>query len=82
MTGVQPFVVHTIGAMRVAFIGLTAPRSRAYPQTRGLVTGDPVGPLGWTLAWVTVYIVAGSVPQTFGAQGASVCAPGCAVIVC
>ncbi len=42
MTGVQPFVVRTIGAIRVAFIGLTAPRSRAYPQTRGLVIGDPV----------------------------------------
>jgi 5'-nucleotidase/UDP-sugar diphosphatase len=42
LAGVQPFVVRHIGGLRVAFLGLTAPRSATYPQTKGLVIGDPV----------------------------------------
>jgi 2',3'-cyclic-nucleotide 2'-phosphodiesterase (5'-nucleotidase family) len=42
LAGVHPFVVRRIGAVRVAFLGLTAPRSKSYPQTRGLVFVDPV----------------------------------------
>ena len=40
--GVQPFVVRRFGRVRVAFLGLTTPRSGAYPQTRGLLFKDPV----------------------------------------
>jgi 2',3'-cyclic-nucleotide 2'-phosphodiesterase (5'-nucleotidase family) len=40
--GVQPFVVRRIGKLRVAFLGLTAPRSATYPQTKGLTFTDPV----------------------------------------
>jgi 2',3'-cyclic-nucleotide 2'-phosphodiesterase (5'-nucleotidase family) len=39
---VRPFVVRRIGRLRIAFLGLTAPRSASYPQTRGLTIGDPV----------------------------------------
>lgn len=42
LPGVQPFVVRRIGGLRVAFLGLTAPRSKSYPQTKGWVIGDPV----------------------------------------
>jgi 2',3'-cyclic-nucleotide 2'-phosphodiesterase (5'-nucleotidase family) len=42
LPGVQPFVVRQIGPLRVAFLGLTAQRSSSYPQTKGLVIGDPV----------------------------------------
>ena len=42
LPGVQPFVVRKVGNLRIAFLGLTAPRSKSYPQTRGLVIGDPV----------------------------------------
>lgn len=42
LPGVQPFVVRKIGNLRIAFLGLTAPRSKTYPQTKGLVIGDPV----------------------------------------
>jgi 5'-nucleotidase/UDP-sugar diphosphatase len=40
--GVQPFVVRRIGTLRVAFLGLTAPRSASYPQTKGLTFTEPV----------------------------------------
>src|SRR5258706_5727112 len=42
LPGVQPFVVRQIGGLRIAFLGLTAPRSKSYPQTRGWVIGDPI----------------------------------------
>jgi 2',3'-cyclic-nucleotide 2'-phosphodiesterase (5'-nucleotidase family) len=42
LAGVKPFVVRKFGKLRIAFLGLTAPRSASYPQTRGLVIGDPV----------------------------------------
>ncbi len=42
LPGVKPFVVRRIGPVRVAFLGLTAPRSASYPQTTGLKFTDPV----------------------------------------
>lgn len=42
LEGVHPFVVRRFGALRVAFLGLTAPRSRDYAQTSGLAIEDPV----------------------------------------
>lgn len=42
LEGVHPFVVRRVGALRVAFLGLTAPRSGDYAQSRGLVFEDPV----------------------------------------
>ena len=42
LPGVKPFVVRRVGRLRVAFLGLTAQRSAGYPQTKGLVIGDPV----------------------------------------
>ncbi len=42
MPGVQPFVVRRFGSLRIAFLGLTTPRSKTYPQTKGLVFIDPV----------------------------------------
>ena len=42
LPGVQPFVVRKVGNLRIAFLGLTAPRSKSYPQTKGLLIGDPV----------------------------------------
>ena len=40
--GILPYVVKTIGGVRVGFLGLTTPRSAAYPQTKGWVILDPV----------------------------------------
>jgi len=40
--GVRPYVVRRIGKLRIAFLGLTAPRSASYPQTKGLTFTDPV----------------------------------------
>ncbi len=40
--GVLPYVVKTIGGVRVGFLGLTTPRSAAYPQTKGWSISDPV----------------------------------------
>ncbi|HVN01821.1 MAG TPA: bifunctional UDP-sugar hydrolase/5'-nucleotidase [Caulobacteraceae bacterium] len=40
--GVKPYVIRRIGQLRVAFLGLTAPRSATYPQTKGLKFVDPV----------------------------------------
>ena len=42
LPGVKPYVVRRIGRLRVAFLGLTAPRSQSYPQTKGLKFTDPV----------------------------------------
>lgn len=42
LPGVRPYIVRRIGGLRVAFLGLTAPRSGSYPQTKGLVFTDPV----------------------------------------
>jgi 2',3'-cyclic-nucleotide 2'-phosphodiesterase (5'-nucleotidase family) len=42
LAGVKPFVVLRFGPVRVAFLGLTAPRSQSYPQTKGLKFTDPV----------------------------------------
>lgn len=39
---VKPFIVKRVGALRVAFIGLTTTRSSTYPQTKGLKFSDPV----------------------------------------
>ncbi len=41
LTGVKPFVVRKVGAVRVGILGLTAPRSANYPQTKGWGIGDP-----------------------------------------
>jgi 2',3'-cyclic-nucleotide 2'-phosphodiesterase (5'-nucleotidase family) len=40
--GIRPFIVRRYGAMRVGFLGLTAPRSKDYPQTKGWTIGDPI----------------------------------------
>ena len=42
LPGVEPFIVRQVGLVRVAFLGLTAPRSRLYPQTKGLIITDPI----------------------------------------
>ncbi|HEY2707136.1 MAG TPA: bifunctional UDP-sugar hydrolase/5'-nucleotidase [Caulobacteraceae bacterium] len=42
LPGVKPYLVRKVGALRIAFIGFTAPRSASYPQAKGLVFTDPV----------------------------------------
>ena len=46
LEGVQPFVVRQFptrdGIVRVGFLGLTAPRSASYPQTKGWKIADPI----------------------------------------
>jgi len=42
LEGVQPYVVREFDGVRVGFLGLTAPRSAGYPQTRGLRFAGPV----------------------------------------
>ena len=42
LEGVQPYVVREINGVRVGFLGLTAPRSATYPQTRGWTISDPI----------------------------------------
>ena len=42
LPGISPYVVKTIGGVRVGFLGLTTPRSAAYPQTKGWIISDPV----------------------------------------
>lgn len=42
LEGVLPFAVRVWRGVRVGFLGLTAPRSAGYPQTRGLHIGDPL----------------------------------------
>jgi len=40
--GISPYIVKTIGGVRVGFLGLTTPRSASYPQTKGWTITDPV----------------------------------------
>src|SRR5262249_18771840 len=40
--GVKPYLVREIEGVRVAFLGLTAPRSATYPQTVGWKITDPI----------------------------------------
>lgn len=42
LQGVQPYVVRLISGVRVGFLGLTAPRSATYPQTKGWTISDPI----------------------------------------
>jgi 5'-nucleotidase/UDP-sugar diphosphatase len=42
LEGVQPYVVREWSGVRVGFLGLTAPRSAQYPQTRGWTISDPI----------------------------------------
>ena len=42
LEGVQPFVVRQWQGVRVGFLGLTAPVSGTYPQTRGWKFADPI----------------------------------------
>jgi len=42
LPGVQPFIVRKIGTVRVGFLGLTAPRSGNYPQTKGWSFSEPI----------------------------------------
>jgi 5'-nucleotidase / UDP-sugar diphosphatase len=42
LQGVQPYVVRRFGELRIAFLGLTTPRSGTYRQTSGLTFQDPV----------------------------------------
>lgn len=40
--GIHPFIVRRYGTMRVGFLGLTAPRAKEYPQTKGWTISDPI----------------------------------------
>jgi 2',3'-cyclic-nucleotide 2'-phosphodiesterase (5'-nucleotidase family) len=40
--GIHPFVVRDFQGVRVGFLGLTAPRSKDYAQTKGWTIGDPI----------------------------------------
>lgn len=40
--GIHPYIVRRYGNMRVGFLGLTAPRAKNYPQTKGWAIGDPI----------------------------------------
>ena len=40
--GIHPYIVRRYGNVRVGFLGLTAPRSRDYPQTKGWMISDPI----------------------------------------
>jgi 2',3'-cyclic-nucleotide 2'-phosphodiesterase (5'-nucleotidase family) len=40
--GINPFIVRDYGGVRVGFLGLTAPRSKDYAQTRGWTISDPI----------------------------------------
>ena len=42
LPGVQPYVVREMAGVRVGFLGLTAPRSAGYPQTKGWTISDPI----------------------------------------
>jgi len=39
--GIRPFVVRTINGVKVGLLGLTAPRSKDYAQTKGWTISDP-----------------------------------------
>lgn len=40
--GIHPYIIKTYGPVRVGFLGLTAPRSSKYPQTKGWIISDPI----------------------------------------
>ena len=40
--GIHPYIVRRYGNVRVGFLGLTAPRSKDYPQTKGWAIRDPI----------------------------------------
>ncbi len=40
--GIRPYVVKQYGAVRVGFLGLTAPRAAEYAQTKGWTITDPI----------------------------------------
>lgn len=40
--GIHPFIVRRYGNIRVGFLGLTAPRSKDYPQVKGWTISDPI----------------------------------------
>jgi len=42
LEGVQPYIVRVFNGVRVGFLGLTAPRSASYPQTKGWTISDPI----------------------------------------
>lgn len=42
LTGVQPYTIRDIQGVRIGFLGLTAPRSASYPQTKGWTISDPI----------------------------------------
>jgi 2',3'-cyclic-nucleotide 2'-phosphodiesterase (5'-nucleotidase family) len=42
LEGVEPYVVRDFNGVRVGFLGLTAPRSAAYSQTKGWTISDPI----------------------------------------
>jgi 5'-nucleotidase/UDP-sugar diphosphatase len=42
LPGVKPYLVREINGVRIAFLGLTAPRSATYPQTVGWKITDPI----------------------------------------
>lgn len=42
LPGVRPYVVLRRGGLRIGLLGLTAPRSKGYPQTRGWNIGDAI----------------------------------------
>ena len=42
LEGVQPYVVRNFDGVLVGFLGLTAPRSASYPQTKGWTISDPI----------------------------------------
>jgi 2',3'-cyclic-nucleotide 2'-phosphodiesterase (5'-nucleotidase family) len=42
LSGVKPYLVREINGVRVAFLGLTAPRSAGYPQCVGWKITDPI----------------------------------------
>jgi len=42
LEGVEPYVVRDIDGVRIGFLGLTAPRSASYPQTKGWTISDPI----------------------------------------
>lgn len=40
--GIRPFVVRTVGGVKIGLLGLTAPRSKDYAQTKGWTVSDPI----------------------------------------
>lgn len=40
--GVRPYVIRNYGKVKVGLLGLTAPRAKDYPQTKGWTISDPI----------------------------------------